>query len=361
MNKKGFTLIELLAIIIIIGAITTIAIVSITNSINKSKDESFIDLAKNYVESARTMRAEDKLFYEPRKDEAIIIPYSEITGTEISHNDVTGYGKILPEYCFIGIVNNNGNYVYYINQVDDSDHILAGIDSNTVSKADIALEGDFSKIKGIKTPFSTFSVNYGNSSYSVKAIGVEFDADYVKDGNNKFITSFNIKEQNKNFKGILSLYSWTSNSSSKKIELKIINNQIGELSNKTYTFKKTTSGAIGEWYAIDNIGNQLRINGYPFILDVKEIGSDYVNFTIKVGNKIPYTLIRTTTDTTLYGYFYSDSSYSLSNAQIKGSISIYDGFALTGKFQSTNSNTVTIDGVNYKVNDSKVSYIIAKK
>ena len=90
-------------------------------------------------------------------------------------------------------------------------------------------------------------------------------------------------------------------------------------------------------------------------------GSDYVNFTIKVGNKIPYTLIRTTTDTTLYGYFYSDSSYSLSNAQIKGSISIYDGFALTGKFQSTNSNTVTIDGVNYKVNDSKVSYIIAKK
>ena len=37
MNKKGFTLIELLAIIIIIGAITTIAIVSITNSINKSK------------------------------------------------------------------------------------------------------------------------------------------------------------------------------------------------------------------------------------------------------------------------------------------------------------------------------------
>ena len=39
LNKKGFTLVELLVVIVILGVIMSIAIPSITSSIERSKDK----------------------------------------------------------------------------------------------------------------------------------------------------------------------------------------------------------------------------------------------------------------------------------------------------------------------------------
>jgi type IV pilus assembly protein PilA len=137
MNKKGFTLIEILAVIVIIGITATIGIAAVSRNITKSRDASVVDLAKNYAEGARTMKAKDNFYYEPKNGEAIIIPYSGIEGVDIENGEETAYGAIIPSYCFIGIANNGGNFYYYINQADESYHIINGVEYNSLDQDDI--------------------------------------------------------------------------------------------------------------------------------------------------------------------------------------------------------------------------------
>ena len=359
MNKKGFTLIELIATIVVLGVIMTIVVVSITGNINSSKDDSFVNLGKNYAESVRAMRSNGELYYEPKTDEAVLIPYEQVKGLEINNSDVTGYGKILPSYCFISVLNKNNNYLYYINQVDESYHILDRKENNNVSKDDIeASEDILSNLAQVKTPLSSFHINYDGNNYSLKGVRVEFLSKYKKESN-KFITNFDLIDRGITFKGRLSLYNWTSNDSSKKIELKIDNNKIGELSNKTYTFKREQNGAYGIWKAVDTSGNQLFVNGKTLEIDVRVIDNEFVVFDLRIDNQITYEGVTTTSDVILSGYYTGDSSYSLSNAQIKGNITAYDNY-VNGIPLSSN-NEFTIDGIKYLVNSSRIQYIVVKK
>ena len=52
-NNKGFTLIELLAVIVILGVLMIIAIPMVSQYIRDAKRNAMVDLAKNYVNSAR--------------------------------------------------------------------------------------------------------------------------------------------------------------------------------------------------------------------------------------------------------------------------------------------------------------------
>ena len=49
MNKKGFTLIELLAVIVILGILMLVAIPMVSKYIDNSRKESFVNMAKEYV------------------------------------------------------------------------------------------------------------------------------------------------------------------------------------------------------------------------------------------------------------------------------------------------------------------------
>ena len=53
--KKGFTLIELLAVIIILGILMLIAIPSVTNYINNSRKETYVDTIKELIKGASTL------------------------------------------------------------------------------------------------------------------------------------------------------------------------------------------------------------------------------------------------------------------------------------------------------------------
>ena len=57
MNEKGFTLIELLAVIVILAILMITAIPAVTNSIAKSRKDTFATNAKNVINAVRTSMA----------------------------------------------------------------------------------------------------------------------------------------------------------------------------------------------------------------------------------------------------------------------------------------------------------------
>ena len=348
MNKKGFTLIEILAVIIIIGIMTTISIVAVSNNILSSRDATVVDLAKVYAEGARTMRAREEFGYEPKDGEVILIPYSEITGVDIENDDITGYGKILPTYCYVGVLNTNNKYTYYITQVDESYHFLNAVDYDSVEKKDIIEGSDQLAVKGVKelkAPFTGFAVKYDNKEYSVKAVRIAFDAT-VKQESGKNKTVFAKTGERERFSGILSYENNT-------VVLTVKSSSNNRIEAKKYTFTEKTSGGatsnlLGTW----KNGN--------ISLVIKDVTSKSVRFDIESNNNKVYEDVITTDTTTLYGQFYSNSKYYSSSVAVKGSLSDYDTFKSTGKFSSTNSNVITYDGIKYELNESRVIYAIAK-
>lgn len=177
-KKNGFTLIELLAVIVIIAIGGTIAAVSITQNILKSRNTTVIELSKTYIDSVRTMRAKDDFYYNPKVGEAIVLPCDSINGTEIEHKDSTGYGDILKEYCYVGVTNDgNSKYSYYMTLVDDTYHMVIGKEYNTISEDDILQGSDnLVSVSKISTPFRLFEVEYGGNTYHINSIRVKYNA-----------------------------------------------------------------------------------------------------------------------------------------------------------------------------------------
>ena len=60
-NNSGFTLVELLAVIVIMGILMMVAIPSVTRTIENSRKDTFVDIAKSYGNAARTLWTSDNL------------------------------------------------------------------------------------------------------------------------------------------------------------------------------------------------------------------------------------------------------------------------------------------------------------
>ena len=60
-NSKGFTLVELLAVIVIMGILMMVAIPAVTRTIENSRKDTFVDIAKSYANAATTLWTADGL------------------------------------------------------------------------------------------------------------------------------------------------------------------------------------------------------------------------------------------------------------------------------------------------------------
>ena len=341
MNKKGFTLIEILAVIVIIGITATIGIAAVSRNITKSRDSSVVDLAKNYAEGARTMKAKDNFYYEPKNGEAIIIPYSGIEGVDIENGEETAYGAIIPSYCFIGIANNGGNFYYYINQVDESYHIINGVEYNSLDQDDIISGAENlveSGVKELKAPYNSFSVKYGDSTYTIKGVRVRYTTKFETVG----LTSFDAKTA----RGKLKI-------ESNKVTLTIDGSEHLPLPKGTYTFTTQTTGTGYQkvWKSTSDTKS----------IGIKAQSNDEVVFDILINDKVFLGDIKSTSTEYLSGYYTKDATFASSNANHKGNITLFDTYKQTGKFSNAQGNVITYNENRYVVKEAEVLYVVVKK
>lgn len=168
MNKKGFTLIEILAVIIILGIVGTIGIAAISRNIENSRKSATVDLGINYVESLRSMRAEDKLPYDLKYGEALLIPFKRINGVNLEKAEETPYGKLIWEYCYVIIVNNDNKiYSYYLTMKDETNHAINNVEVNDLNDSSVVSISDNSVIPYISFNSDTITT-LGDKKYKIK-------------------------------------------------------------------------------------------------------------------------------------------------------------------------------------------------
>ena len=134
MNKKGFTLIEILAVIVIISIIGLIGISSISNSTEKTRKASYATLAKTIIESARSMRAEDRLPYDLQSGDILLMRIDSLDGTDKIDIRKTEFGDLLLDLSYVIIVNDNNNYQYYITLIDSSKHNIMKTEYSVINE-----------------------------------------------------------------------------------------------------------------------------------------------------------------------------------------------------------------------------------
>lgn len=140
LNEKGLTLIELLAVIVILGIVAAIAVVSITNVIQKARDQAFVGNAialkeaadfyiRHEVTSGRPLQAEVtyKMLEKQQFIEAFKDPHS---GDFLEPSDDTYVvitGESASAVCLKGMKKNLCTYNGAENPLPISDLITANI------------------------------------------------------------------------------------------------------------------------------------------------------------------------------------------------------------------------------------------
>ena len=102
-NEKGFTLIELLAVIVIMGILMMVAIPAVSRTIENSRKDTFLDVAKQYANAAKTLWAADGLKCYAGRDAT--------TGNEIwtVSSAVDAGTASSPKYYYVKIDSSNSN------------------------------------------------------------------------------------------------------------------------------------------------------------------------------------------------------------------------------------------------------------
>lgn len=171
MKKNGFTLVEILAVIIIMGIIGLIGISAVSNNIEDSREATFVNMARNFAESARSMRGEDKLPHDPKNGEVLLLRLEALNGTDKIKNYDTPYGKLSLNYSYVMIVNKDNNFKYYVTLLDDSDHAIYYEEYSNLSNKSVlpSSNANVKKILSFNALTRNTELTIGGTKYKVSA------------------------------------------------------------------------------------------------------------------------------------------------------------------------------------------------
>ena len=149
-RRVAFTLIELLAVIVIIGVLMLIAIPSVTNYINESRKNAYVNTAKQYIKGATNLvNSGDLDVYDPG-----ITYYIPSTCINLETGGESPYGgEFSPAYILVTYDNNSFNY-YWMSRDNQSigvknptlsddiktKSIVSGVNAEDI-KTDIGIDG----------------------------------------------------------------------------------------------------------------------------------------------------------------------------------------------------------------------------
>jgi len=196
-KNKGFTLIEILSAIIILGIIGIIAVVAVTNHIGDSRKSTFVNIARMYIEEARTIKARDELVQEPNDTEAVLIPFKEM---KLDNKDdyQTPYGTLILEKSYVLIENNRNDINYYVAMMDDSGHAIVIENANNLTNDSVKYEKKYTDaikpILSLKNAESAIEI--GGAVYEVSDKNIDNASTVLLDSS--ILSSFRV-EYNKDW------------------------------------------------------------------------------------------------------------------------------------------------------------------
>lgn len=138
MKNKGFTLIEILATIVILGIVGSVGVVLVTKSIENSRIKTFVNLGKTYCEAVRKIRAEDKLPYTPKDNEAVLFLVEHLDVEKIGLR--SPYAKLDLDKSYVVLIKEGDNYYYYVTLIDEENNGMIGINYNELKEESIKTE-----------------------------------------------------------------------------------------------------------------------------------------------------------------------------------------------------------------------------
>jgi len=117
MNKKGFTLIELMGVIILLGILSLIATVSISNTLKEKKHESCEMQLKNIISGAELWVSKNP-FDAPKGDEEVVLSLKDLKDGGLVDKDITNpiTSELFSDDIKITITRVDNSYKYEIDE-----------------------------------------------------------------------------------------------------------------------------------------------------------------------------------------------------------------------------------------------------
>ena len=170
MKKKGFTLIELLAVIVILGVLLMIAIPKVSQYINGSKKDSFIDEGKLYIDAVRNDMTSETYPAPINTNDVLIVTIDKVK-MEKTHKKSPFGGKYIYNKSYVAVINvgdgTNPDYKYYYAAQDtkgyaipltaESDLSRSVIVANAKNKMEVTIQSICGVDEGVKSTYTNLS------------------------------------------------------------------------------------------------------------------------------------------------------------------------------------------------------------